>query len=191
MIRFLPNELFTRKDLVKNSDSVAFGCSHTWGVGVENNETWSYILGARNFGQSGCSVDFISRHAPTVVKELEPKVVYVLWPDWSRFEITKNDTIYQSLPTDSDRIYYMKTHNDVWCRENFKNKTSEFRLMCHNRNIRLVDITLYNLIPYIDRADRWPKSKLGHHYAPEWHQWVVNIFKELQLNNTTVELAYE
>jgi hypothetical protein len=191
MNRYWPGELFTRKDVVNNNDSIAFGCSHTWGVGVEEKETWSYILGARNFGQGACSVDFISRLAPAIITEFKPRVVYVLWSEWRRFEITRNDIIYQSLPTDSDRIYYIETHNDIWCRENFKNKTSEFRLMCNEKNIQLVDITLYNLIPYIDHADRWPVSKLGHHYAPEWHQWVANVFKELQLNNATVELAYE
>lgn len=188
---FSPGELFTRKDVIEHSDLIAFGCSHTWGTGVEDKETWSYILGARNFGQGACSVDFISRHAPTIITELKPKVVYVLWPDWSRFEIIKNNTVYQSLPTDSDRIYYIETHNDNWCQENFKNKTNQIRQACKDKNIQLFDITLYNLIPYIDHADRWPVSKLGHHYAPEWHQWVANIFKELQLNNTTVELAYE
>lgn len=191
MTPFLPNNLFTRKDVVKDSDSIAFGCSHTWGTGVEDNETWSYILGARNFGQGSCSADFISRLAPTIITELKPKIVYVLWPEWRRFEITKNNIVYQSLPTDPDRIYYMETHNDVWCRENFKNRTNEFRSMCKNKNIQLIDMTLYDLIPYIDHADRWPVSKLGHHYAPEWHKWVANIFKELQLNNTILELAYE
>lgn len=183
-----PNRLFTRKDVIQHSDAIAFGCSHTWGTGVEHNETWSYILNARNFGQGAASADFIARTAPDIIKSLRPTTVYVLWPEWSRFEITVQGKIRQSLPSDQDRIYFMESHNQAWCRENFKNQTNKFRDWCKNQQIRLVDITLYNLIPYIDHADRWPVSRLGHHYSPVWHQWVADIFKNTKENQ---ELAYE
>jgi len=45
------------RNKITNSDSIAFGCSHTWGVGVENNETWPYLLGAKNFGVGSASGD--------------------------------------------------------------------------------------------------------------------------------------
>jgi hypothetical protein len=45
-------------------------------------------------------------------------------------------------------------------------------------------MALYDLIPYIDHADRWPLSKLGHHYSPVWHQWVADIFKQKENEQT-------
>lgn len=179
--------MFDRKDVVV-SNAVALGCSHTFGVGVEPTETWSYLLNARNFGEPGCSTDFIVRNAPDIINKYQPTTIYVLYPDWSRFEIIDNGVAKQSLPTDWDRIKYMNTHNDQWLRDNFKQKAAELRSLCSTNNIRLIDITLYDLIPYIDHADRWPRSQLGHHYSPVWHQWVADIFKQTKQNQ---ELAYE
>jgi len=190
MYKYSESDLFTRKYTVE-SNKITFGCSHTWGVGVEENETWSYLLNARNYGQGGCSSDFIVRTAPTILDQLTPEIVYVLWPDWTRFEIVVNNIRYQSLPTDSDRIHFMATHDETWLKENFKLQTDTFRNLCKERSIQLVDMTLYNLISYIDHADRWPLSKLGHHYSPLWHQWVADIFTQLKETETALELAYE
>ena len=190
MKAYSDSELFTRCNYI-NSDSIAFGCSHTWGTGVEHNETWSHLLNARNFGQGGCSADFIIRTAPDIIQQVKPQTIYVLWPDWTRFEITKNNIIYQSLPMDNNRIYYMESHNETWLQQNFQSKTRDFRSLCKEKNIQLVDMTLYNLIPYIDHADLWPLSKLGHHYSPVWHSWVADIFRTLKENNTVLELANE
>jgi len=182
--------MFDRKDVVV-SDTIALGCSHTYGIGVKESETWSYLLNACNFGQPGCSADFIVRMAPGIINELLPITIYVLWPDWSRFEINENNTIKQSLPTDSNRINYMKTHNEDWLKNNFKSQTDQLRQLCEEKNIQLIEMTLYNLIPYIDHADRWPVSDLGHHYSPVWHRWVADIFNNLKETNTVLELAYE
>lgn len=179
--------MFNRNNAVV-SNALAFGCSHTFGTGVEPNETWSYLLNARNYGVPGCSADFVARTAPAIIEELSPDVVYVLWPDWTRFEIIKNGIITQSLPMDKDRINYVESHNETWLKNNFQQQTTSLRSFCKEKNIRLIDMTLYDLILHIDHADRWPLSKLGHHYSPVWHQWVADIFKT---TNEHQELAYE
>ena len=58
------------RNLINSSDSVAFGCSHTWGVGVDANETWSYYLDAMNFGINGCSADFVVRLAFDIIGQI-------------------------------------------------------------------------------------------------------------------------
>jgi hypothetical protein len=171
------------RNIITNSDSIALGCSHTWGVGVEANETWSYKLNAKNFGVGGCSADLIVRIAPDIFEKQQPTTVYVLWPDWRRFEYVNNGKYCQSLPTDSNRIYFMETHTEEWLINNFSTNTKKMRELCENKNIKLVDMTLYDLIPYIDHADTWPISKLGHHYAPEWHTKVADIFRNATQNN--------
>jgi len=185
------NDIFTRRNVIKESDVIAFGCSHTWGTGVKGYQTWSHLLGARNFGEAGCSADFISRHLPNIIKVSLPKTVYILWPDWTRFEVIKQGVVCQSLPTDSDRILYMGSHDDNWLKENFKKQSLKVRTFCSTNNIELIDLTLYNLISWIDHADQWPLSDLGHHYSPIWHGWVANIFREIKESPRPLELAYE
>lgn len=172
------------RNIIEISDSMAFGCSHTWGTGVEANETWAYQLGAKNFGVPGVSSDFIARTAPELVKEHAPTVLYILWPDWTRFEYIVGNTYYQSLPTDKNRIEFMEMATEEWLQENFVKQQNSIKTLCVEHNIKLVDMTLYDLIPYIDHADRWPLSKLGHHYSPVWHNWVSDIFRKKENEQT-------
>jgi len=166
-------------------NKLAFGCSHTEGVGVEPHESWPALIEAINFGKSGVSADYILRIAPDILESHSPSVVYILWPDWTRFEyIDEADEIKQSLATDSNRINFMETATDEWLQNNFDKHVARMKELCLENNIKLVDITLDDLIPYIDYSDRWPLSKLGHHYSPVWHGWVADIFKKLENEKT-------
>ena len=157
------------------STKLAFGCSHTYGVGVDPIEAWPYLLGAENFGVPAVSSDYIARILPEKLIEYKPDVVYVLWPDWTRFEYTINGTIYQSLPTDKNRIDFMEIATDEWLHKNFETQIAKVRELC--KDTKLIELTLYDLINFIDHADCWPLSKLGHHYSEVWHQQVADIFK--------------
>jgi len=161
-------------------NKLAFGCSHTSGIGVERNETWPHLLGADNHGVPGCSSDLIARTAPDVIAKKQPAIVYILWPDWTRFEYTKNNAVYQSLPTDTNRITFMESATTEWLTNNFNKHVASLIECCNSSNVKLVHMTLYDLIPHIDHADKWPLSKLGHHYSPVWHQWVADIFKNAE-----------
>ena len=179
------------RNLIDSSDSIAFGCSHTWGVGVDANETWSYNLDAMNFGVGGCSADFVVRIAPDLLDKYRPKTVYVLWPDWSRFEYIKNGEHRQSLSTDKNRIYFMEIHTEELLKKNFQQQVRQMNQHCNQRDIQLIDMSLYDLVPYIDHADKWPISKLGHHYAPSWHKQVADVFRNAKINNIKHPIAYE
>ncbi|CAB4138014.1 Radical_SAM domain containing protein [uncultured Caudovirales phage] len=164
-------------------NKIAFGCSHTYGVGVEHNETWSYLLNAANFGQPAVSADFVVRNAPAVIEKYQPRTIYILWPDWTRFEYIQDSKYQQSLVTDRDRIKFMQSHPESWLLNNFQTQVKNMHDLCCTLNIQLIDMTLEDLIPYIDQADRWPVSKLGHHYSPVWHQWVADIFRKKNTMN--------
>jgi hypothetical protein len=155
--------------------SIAVGCSHTVGVGVEPHEAWPNLLGAVNLGVGGCSADYIARNMPKYLTKYNPNLIYVLWPDWTRFEYFDQGQYYQSLPTDPNRIYFMETATDGWLQNNYIKQISLAREIC--KNIKLIEMTLYDLIPFIDHTDRWPVSKLGHHYSEVWHTWVADIFE--------------
>lgn len=172
-----------------DSKAAAFGCSHVWGIGVDSNQTWSHLLGAMNFGVPGVSADFVARIFPAIHREYKFDTAFVLWPDWTRFEYRTGQTWKQSLPTDSDRIYFMDTHNEPWLKQNFQNQVKTVREYCKKNQIYLIDMTLYDLIPYIDNADKWPVSSLGHHYSEIWHSWVADIFNQAKQQNLMFPLS--
>jgi len=157
-------------------NKVAFGCSHTYGIGVSTDQTWPSLLNAKNFGKPGCSSDYVVRQLAEVLLNQTVDIVYILWPDWTRFEYVKFGSYRQSLPTDSDRIYHMEYATDEWLLNNFNIQRNRAIELCSD--IRLIDMTLYDLIPYIDHSDLWPKANDGSHFNHEWHRWVADIFNE-------------
>ena len=163
-------------DMIK----LAFGCSHTYGLGVERNEAWPFLLDAINLGKSGVSVNYIARILPSCVELYKPSLIYILWPDYTRFEYEENGIIHQSLPTDKNRIKFMEMANDEWLWKNYNQQVDYIKSYCISNKIKLIDMTLLDLAPFIDFADKWPLSKLGHHYSEEWHKWVADIFASKQ-----------
>lgn len=165
-------------------NKIALGCSHTYGTGVEKHEAWPALLGAENLGIEGISTDYIARNINKYLEQYKPSTVYILWPDWTRFEYTVGGGgHFQSLPTDKNRIHFMATATDEWLQNNFIEKRDQVIDAC--KDIELIDMTLYDLHEYIDYPDRWPLSKLGHHYSEVWHQWVADLFntKAKWINN--------
>ena len=180
------------RNLIDNSKYVAFGCSHTWGVGVEANETWPYLLNAKNYGIVGASSDQLLRVAREIIEPNSVQTVFVLWPDWTRFEyIDHQGKPQQSHVTDPNRIMFMDTHTDQWCRKNFMENIRQLHIICSVNDIKFVDMTLYDLVPYLDNSDKWPISKLGHHYAPEWHQKVADLFAWADRSNHIFPFSYD
>jgi hypothetical protein len=179
------------RNSIDSSTSLAFGCSHTWGIGVECHESWPYLLSAKNYGVPGTSADHLIRTAQKIIPVENPNTIFVLWPDWRRFEYTENNQYHQSLPSDKNRIEFMQTHNENWCASNFANQVKKMHDLCLDQQIKLIDMTLYDLLPYMDHSDRWPLSKLGHHYAPEWHKQVADLFLWAKNNNHIFPLSYE
>ena len=156
-------------------NSLAFGCSHTFGLGVKKIHAWPHLVGALNLGVTGVSSDFIARTISIELIKYKPNVVYILWPDWTRFEYYEDNKFKQSLLTDSNRIYFMETATEDWLQNNFIKQIDIVKDLC--KDTKLIDMTLYDLITFIDHADTWPISRLGHHYNEQWHQWVADIFK--------------
>ena len=73
---------------------VVLGCSHTYGVGLEDDEHWVHFLSQHNtdrlrywnLGQPGASADQIVRILHGTERLLFPEIVIVCWPLWSRRE---------------------------------------------------------------------------------------------------------
>jgi|688.fasta_scaffold759206_2 hypothetical protein len=94
------NELgFRGNSFLKNGFKImSVGCSHTEGIGVNDDETWPHILSNLvpngvdlNFGYSGRSNDYISRTILTFVEKVNPNLVIVMYTYPSRREYYTNE----------------------------------------------------------------------------------------------------
>lgn len=167
-----------------NADLVlAMGDSHTEGAGNKVEDIWSSHLQritdntVINLGQGGCSTDCVARLTPFALDYFKPKAVCLLAPDTSRFEYFKDDKWYQSRPTDPDRIYHMHYATDEWLQNNWNQQVQSIQHECKIRHVAFCMLTLYDLIPVIDHADRWPRARNHSHYDTEWHRLVAEIFR--------------
>ena len=87
------NEIGYRGDsVVSNIDLLAVGCSHTEGIGVNDNETWPYYTAKElsfnhiNLGFTGRSNDYISRITALYVQQFRPKITAVMYTYLNRRE---------------------------------------------------------------------------------------------------------
>lgn len=100
--------LYTYNELGFRGDSLplvgkklmAVGCSHTEGIGVNDDQTWPYYLSKLlnyshiNFGFTGRSNDYISRCILTFAEEIKPDLVCIMYSYPERREYyTKGDGV--------------------------------------------------------------------------------------------------
>jgi hypothetical protein len=165
---------------------ITFGCSHTDSTITDNpGEVWAEQLELMlpgstliNKGKSVVSADYIARIIPDILQEYKPECIFILWPDWTRFEyIDKSGKICQSLPTDNNRIYFMEEWTEEKLRDNFEIRRQEVINYCEKLNIDVFELTLYDLIDIIDHADCWPNSSDNAHYDVHWHTLIAQIFR--------------
>lgn len=101
---------------------VVLGCSHTFGEGLQEEQTWIHrvskksnkILRWWNLARPGASADQMIRILYGTEKLLFPKLIVACWPAWSRRE--RLEDFAQSLTSDSPLL---KTENDNTDRNNF------------------------------------------------------------------------
>lgn len=112
------NEDGYRGDSIKsNIDLLAVGCSHTEGIGVNDNETWPFytaqLLGIKhiNAGFTGRSNDYISRTVLELIPKYNPKIVAVMYTYPHRREYW---TEYGPQPYAGQQWGYFKDYPNKW-----------------------------------------------------------------------------
>lgn len=151
-------------------NNLAFGCSHTYGIGNDPECAWPALLGLKNLGVPGGSTDLIARICEEPILKYAPDVVYILWPDWTRFEYNGE----QILPQTHPHLYRDKTDEEL--KQNRENKIIEVETICDRYKCLLVDLYLEDLHSIIDHSDRWPLAQDNSHFGPQWHRWVADLF---------------
>ena len=91
-LKYYSNHLRFDEDK-KNYDIVCLGCSCTYGMGLENNQTWPYILGQKtnsqvaNLGVIGAGIDSILKQYFFFKRNMTAKQIYILLPNIYRKRI--------------------------------------------------------------------------------------------------------
>jgi len=86
---------------------VILGCSHTWGVGLDEHETWAHKVSQHNkeklrywnLGQPGSSPEAVVRMLYRTEKTLHPDLAIIMWPEFSRREWLGEKTLRGGIPT--------------------------------------------------------------------------------------------
>ena len=177
---------------------VVLGCSHTYGVGLEDNEHWVHHVSQHNttrlrywnLAQPGASADQIVRTLYGSEKLLFPELIIVCWPLWSRRERLGLDPV--SLTSDNE---FLKTETEHTDKHNFlknvfhvekfaeKNRCKTFHCFAdetyqeHIQGLNVLqDYTIRNCWPYWDKFEQrvqYNEPSLaadGEHYGVEHHQ---------------------
>lgn len=186
---------------------VILGCSHTWGVGLEDNEHWVHFLSQHNkdrlrywnLGQPGASADKVVRILYGCEKKIDPKIIIVCWPAWSRRE--RLGHYAQSLVNDG--VGYLKKEDNDTDRNNFLKNVFFVEKYAEKKNAKtfhcfaqesyhehipslmvLETYTIKNCWPYWDSKTQRDQSKKasrardGLHYGIEHHKRFAQLFLE-------------
>jgi hypothetical protein len=151
---------------------IVLGCSHTFGEGLEENETWVNLVAKEsnttlrwwNLGQPGASADLMIRILYGTEKVLFPKIIVACWPAQSRRErleqtpqnLTSNNTLLKTENDNTDRNNFLK---NVFLLEKFaeKNQAKTFHCFAEdtyelNGNLQVLkDYTIKNCWPEWDK----------------------------------------
>ena len=144
---------------------VVLGCSHTFGVVLNEGEVWVDQLAAKtdqtvlqwwNLGQSGASADLIVRILYATEKLLFPNIIIICWPAWNRRErllnfdkfplhqnsLTSGDILLKYENEDTDQQNFLK---NVFFAEKFAENTNATILHCFAQEIyEISNAEVYN-----------------------------------------------
>jgi len=182
------------------------GCSHTFGQGNKDNEHWVHFLSQHNtdrlrywnLGQPGASADKVVRILYGCEKIIDPRIIIVCWPVWSRRErlgpyaqnLTGDNKILKVEDNDTDKNNFLK---NVFFVEKYaeKNNCKVFHCFAqdsyheHIKGLNVLEnFTIKNCWPHWDKFEQriiFTKPSVamdGEHYGIEHHERFAKLFLE-------------
>jgi lysophospholipase L1-like esterase len=158
---------FDYEPLFNDKKIVCIGCSFTEGVGLDENETWPYLLSQQlglpylNLGVAGGSQGYVVWQIMNVLKNIQQDNIFVLSPPTGRFfELT--DTEFENKQS-----WDVETPTETY--SNFYD-LNDFMLesICKAYNI--------NYLNCMDFGIDWKLAKDNQHFDVEYQQEIVNNF---------------
>jgi len=185
---------------------VVLGCSHTFGQGSNDNEHWVHFLSQHNtkrlrywnLGQPGASADKIVRILYGCEKIIDPRIVIVCWPAWSRRERLEDHAsnligIDEELKFENDETDKNNFLKNVFFVEKYaeRNNCKVFHCFAQDSyhehipklNV-LQEYTIKNCWPYWNKftaRDLHSEPSFANdreHYGIEHHKRFVQLFLE-------------
>jgi len=172
------NELEENRNSTTPGGDAAFGCSFTFGYGIEHENSWPCLLGLYNCGQSGSSNDRITRLAIEYINTYKPANIYVMWTINSRREWIDESNSALRFKVDDPRkelyaweeahIELSNFHNDVY---NYKRNRMLLEAVCETKGVKLHETNLFTP----DHTD-YPLAIDNSHPGVEWHAVIADKF---------------
>jgi len=182
---------------------VVLGCSHTFGEGLQEDQTWINIVAKQsrpilrwwNLARPGGSADQMIRILYGTEKTIFPKLIVACWPAWSRRE--RLDSYPQSLTGDSNFLKFETAETDknnfyknLFLLEKFAEKLGASTFHCFAQDAYTVDNGL-KVLKNFTIKNCWPEWNLessreiitfasvandGVHYGKEHHETFARLF---------------
>ena len=174
----------------KNKRLVVFGCSFTFGIGINLEDTWGYLLSKEldyelfNLSVPGGSMDSMSRVALAWLDKIKPDLVILQQPELSRREYV-NETYLVSA--------------GVWNENWFKNvrifwddKDDELNYIKNKQILKSIYPNFYEFIREIEDSTRFDMTTFENdtptpqewgrdlmHEGPKFHKELVKLLKKI------------
>jgi len=153
------NALGLRGKIKKDIDTIALGCSYTFGVGIPEGGTWADILAKQtgknilNLGVPGSTIKKLSELAIQYSSQYgKPKTIFALFPGFFRSMLiedidfySNSINMYPNKQTDVEKqktfqseIYYDRNSNYMF----FKNKSAPQFFKSKEKNIKYMENVL-------------------------------------------------
>lgn len=163
---------FDYEPLLDSEKIVCIGCSFTEGVGLNENETWPYILSQKiglpylNLGIAGGSQGYVMWQIKNVLDNIQSKNIFVLSPPWGRFfELT--DTEFENKQS-WDVETETKTYSNLYDLNNFI-----LARLCKSYSINHIDCLEFG------GGQNWTKARDNQHFGIDYHQKIVEEFYKI------------
>lgn len=173
---------FRGDDFNLNIKIVAAGCSHTFGVGLHEHQTWvgqlEQLLDCKiqNLGVSGASMDTVYRILDSLLDHLRPDVLFLFAPPSYRVEFCIDDnSIWEVYNIHTNNNEHLKNYfiNDINSAYNFQKNLQAIQYICLEKNIRLIHLSAdHDFV-----ADHSARDLL--HSGPDVHKGIAERFYKM------------
>lgn len=159
------------------------GCSHTLGVGLPLEMTWTHLVSQQlglescNLGLASSSCDSAFRLANHYVPKIKPSIVFLLAPDQARLEVLGVDSITAITAMDStglsqDKFYKQWLAVEENQRLNQEKNIIAIREICRQHNTKFTNLYSWHTVNYGN--DTSDKARDLQHWGRLRNQDIAN-----------------
>lgn len=176
----------------EDKDCIVFlGCSHTFGSGLHNKNTFADIVATHfnlanyNLGIPGGSMSTCFRLGYYWIPKLKPKYVVFACPDRSRFSLLKSNSYEDHLKAsniesreyrDYSRFYKRYLSNDYNLDLDYYKNLYGIKHICSQHNIPIVDFEIPKLLDsYDDELIDRDYARDLQHRGPKTHKRIADM----------------